>query len=289
MKIMNYIISGLVRSVKSIKAVLTIWISTLLLVCLVALPLRSSVNSILGKSMITEKLKDGIDADVLADLGTNLGSIISSVSTGIFLVILCGVLLNVFFNGGLFTTLRNNEEKYSTAQFFRGAGIHFWPFFIITLIISLILILSILVVSGAIIGIAQAGSGGSMRLPAMLSVFFCLFIILPVLLLVADYARIWQVKAARSSAFRAIGVGFKQTFRYFLSSYIVMVILVFLQVIFSWFMLKFITGKGPQTGFGIFFLFILSQFLFIIKLILRVWRYGSVTAMFEKHPEHENS
>ncbi len=286
MKINDPIISGAVRSVKSIKAVLTIWISTLLLVCLVALPLKSSVKSVLGKSMITEQLQDGIDVSVLADLGNNLRTISSSFTAGLVLIMLGGILLNVFFNGGLFTTLKNDEEKYSTAQFFRGAGIHFWSFLIITLIVSLIIIFTVLIFSGLAFAIANAGNNtpSSIRIPIIISIII-FALVLPIILLIVDYARAWQVKANRSAAFKAIGIGFRQTFRKLLSSYPVMFILVFIQVIFSWFMLKFITGKGPQTGFGIFILFLLSQFFFIVKLLLRVWRYGSVMSMFEKHPE----
>jgi hypothetical protein len=58
MNIINPIISGAVRSIKSIKAVLAIWLSTLLLVSLVAIPMKSSVNAVLGLSMVTEKLKN---------------------------------------------------------------------------------------------------------------------------------------------------------------------------------------------------------------------------------------
>jgi hypothetical protein len=110
-------------------------------------------------------------------------------------------------------------------------------------------------------------------------------VILPILLLVSDYARVWQVRSSDSAGFKAIGIGFKQTFKYFISSYPVMFINMTIQLLFSWFMMKFVLGMGPQEGGGIFLLFVLTQFLFIIKILLRVWRYGSVTSMFEKHPD----
>jgi hypothetical protein len=287
MNIMNPILSGVVRSIKSINGVLTIWISTLLLVCLIAIPLKSSINSVIGKSMITEKLRNGINMDVLIDFHDNLRTIISSFSAGFFLVIFCGILINVFFNGGLFTTLHNKEEKYSSSQFFRGAGIHFWPFLIITVILTLIINFFTTLAFGICIVISRAvnaGHGGG-NLNAILIGGIITVLILPVFLLVTDYARVWQARSSKAAAFKAIGIGFKQTFRYFFSSYPVMFICILIQVLFSWFMLKFISGYGPQTGFGIFVLFLLSQFLFVIKILLRVLRYGSVTAMFEKHPE----
>jgi hypothetical protein len=287
MNIINPIISGAVRSIKSIKGVLAIWITTLLLVSMVAIPLKSSVNSILGRSMITEKLKDGINVDVLTDFGTNLKTIMASFSKGFLLLILCGILINVFFNGGLFTTLRNNEEKYSSAQFFRGAGLHFWPFLLITFILSFVMFIIISLAFGITMMISGGGNpmqeGGMANTVLIGGIISAL--ILPVFLLVADYARVWQAKSSKSAAIKAIGIGFNQTFRYFFSSYPIMLINIFIQVLFSWFMLKFISGYGPQTGGGVFLLFLFSQFLYIIKILLRVWRYGSVTSMFEKHPE----
>ena len=286
MSILNHIISGAVRSIKSIKGVLVIWLSTLLLVSLVALPMKSSVLSVLGPSMITEKLSEGINFDVLTDFGTNMSTIVSALGSGIFLLILFGFLINIFFNGGLFTTLRNGEEKYSSSEFFRNAGLCFWPFLVITVIISLIIFVLSLIVFGIALVIAGSGDSSSegARYKATIIGGIIFVVILPIFLLVADYARVWQVTSSKSAGFKAIGVGFKQTFRHFFSSYAVMFVNMVIQALFALFVLKFISGMGPQTMGGIFLLFLLSQFLFIIKIILRVWRYGSVTSMYEKHP-----
>jgi hypothetical protein len=198
-----------------------------------------------------------------------------------------GFLLNVFFNGGLFTTLRNQEEKYSSSQFFRGAGTRFWSFLLISVIMSLIILL-LLIISFTIPSLITGNpdsrpEGASYKAAIMGGIIF--LVILPVFLLVADYARIWQVSVPKSDGFKAIGVGFKQTFRHLFSSYPVMLFNILIQALFAWFVLKFISGKGPQTGGGIFLLFLLSQFFYIIRICLRVWRYGSVTAMYEQHHE----
>ena len=287
MTILNPLLSGAVRSIKSIKGILVIWISTVFLVFMLVLPMKSSVRSVLGSSMITEKLTEGINIDVLADFGTNMSTMMSGFRTGLILLIFFGILLNVFFNGGLFTTLRNGEEKYSSSQFFRGAGQNFWPFLVITLIMSLIIFLSGLIT----FGIPQiiAGAGDSVvegaRYKAAIGGGIAFLVLLPVFLLVVDYARVWQVTSHKSNGFKAIGKGFKQTFKHFFSSYTVMFISIAIQALFGWFVLKFLTGMTPQTGFGLFSFFLLSQFLFIIKILLRVWRYGSVTYLYEQHPE----
>jgi NADH:ubiquinone oxidoreductase subunit 6 (subunit J) len=286
MEFLNPVISGAVRSVKSIKGVLVIWLSTLLMVSLVALPFRSSIRSVLGSSMITEKLKEGINIDVLTDFGGKFATILSALTSGMLLLIVSGFLLNVFFNGGLFTTLRSGEEKYSPSQFFRAAGTCFRPFLLITVIMTLILVLLSFLIFGLAFAIygSSGEEGSEVRAAVTGGIIFIL--LLPVVLMVTDYARVWQAAAPKKEGFRAIGIGFRQTFRYFFSSYPVMLINLIIQALFSWFVLRFLSGTGPQTGGGIFLLFLLSQFLFIIKILLRVWRYGSVTAMYEKHRDN---
>jgi hypothetical protein len=59
--------------------------------------------------------------------------------------------------------------------------------------------------------------------------------------------------------------------------------LMLIQMFFTWEAFKIVGNFKPVTGGGIFLLFLLSQLLFIIKLLLRVCRYGSVTAMFEQN------
>ena len=286
MNIINPIISGAVRSIKSIKGILVIWVVTLFMVCLVAMPVKNSVNSVLGASMITEKLSGGINVDVLTDFGSNLVPILSSLGSGIFLLAFFGFLVNVFFNGGLFSTLRNGEEVFSSPVFFRNSGTCFWSFLVITTVMTLIIMFSVFIIFT--VSLLFAGSGSTAaegaRYKAVIIAGIISIVILPVFLLVADYARVWQVCYPKSAGFKAIGIGFKQTFKHFFSSYPVMFVNMILQALFAWFVLKFVSWTGPQTGWGIFLLFLISQFLFILRILLRVWRYGSVTYLYERHP-----
>jgi len=150
-------------------------------------------------------------------------------------------------------------------------------------IVALLSLLLIFSISFGIAGPRETAPEGA-RIKAVIIGGLISVLILPVFLLVVDYARVWQVTSSKSAGFKAIGVGFRQTFKHFFSSYPVMFINMLIQALFGWFVLKFISGFGPQSGIGIFILFLLSQFLFIIRIFLRVWRYGSVTAMYEKHP-----
>jgi hypothetical protein len=53
------------------------------------------------------------------------------------------------------------------------------------------------------------------------------------------------------------------------------------QALYGWLVLRLLASIRPVTGGGIILMFILSQILFFIKIVLKAWRYGSVTSTME--------
>jgi hypothetical protein len=284
MYILTNLLSGATRSLKSWKWILIIWFSSLFLAGLLVLPAKAAFSNVLGSSMITEKLKDGIDVEVLVDFGSNMSNIISSFSTGFLLVISLGFFMNVFLSGGLFSSLRNSANKFGSSLFFGKAGANFWSFLVITIIVFLIIFLLALLIIGIPVMIAMGSHSEGILFKTFKAASVVFLIILPVFILVADYARAWQSASSKSECFTAIGMGFRQTFRNFFSSCLIMAVVMIIQLLFSWFVYSVVVNMKAYTGGGLILLFLVSQFLFIIRLFLRTWRYGSVTSMFEKHP-----
>ena len=275
------------RSLKSWKGLLVIWFISLLLVSMVASPIKSALNSGFGNSTITEKLVDGMNVEVYADLGETLKSLISSFRTGIIIIILIGFLLNVFLTGGLFDSLKVSSGRFSTGEFFRASAKKFWSFFLILTILNLIiliLVILIIVLPLALVINTEVPSEGAVFKTGIIVVsIFLLF--LTILFLVADYARAWQVSNERNRPFKALGFGFSQTFRTFISSYPLMIILLLLQLLYGWLILTILPDMNPGAGGGVFLLFLFSQFLFFIKIFLKALRYGSVTSLMEINRE----
>jgi hypothetical protein len=102
-----------------------------------------------------------------------------------------------------------------------------------------------------------------------------------IFVLVADYARAWQVKNEKPDLFRALRFGFSRTFSRFLSSFPMMLIIWLIQTLFVLLVFKIIGIWKPTSGIGVFGLFLLSQVLFYIRFLLKAWRYGSVTSLKE--------
>lgn len=283
MKIIIAVKTALLRTLRSWKGVLIIWFLSLLLVSLLALPMRGSLNSGFGSSMITERLRDGIDLEVFSDLGEGIKSLLSYFTSGLFLLMIVGFLLNAFLSGGLFNCLKGSSGKFSTAEFFRASSKNFWSFLVILSIVSIIVIVLGFLVIGvpmSLVGSAEIPQEGTLLKTFFLvtSVFLLLLIIL---LLVADYARAWQVAEEQNACFKAIGIGFSRTFRTFSSSYPLMLLVLVVQVLCGWLVLYILPGMKPVSSVGVFLFFLLSQLLFIIKVLLKVWRYGSVTSLME--------
>jgi hypothetical protein len=283
MKIFNSVNEGFIRSVRSWKGILIIWLVSLFLVSLVAMPMKASLESALGTSTITEKLKDGFSLEVFKDLGSNYKSLLSFLSKGLLMIVLTGFLINCFFSGGLFNGLKGLPGGFSAVEFFRNSSKYFWSFLLISLIVSLfVILLALLMVLIPVVIASKA------EVPSEITIFntgvigssiFLLFLLISIL--VADYSRAWQVSHDNKSCFRAIGFGFRQSFRTFFSSFPLMLILIAVQVSYTLLVLVIISRIKPVTNVGIILLFILSQILFLIKILLKVLRYGCVTRMMD--------
>lgn len=284
MKILIAIESAAFRSLKIWKGVLIVWLSSLLMVSMVAMPMKMALKSGLGASMITEKLADGINVEVFSDMGASFKNLASYFSAGLFITILISLIVNSFLTAGLFDSLKGAKDKFLLTEFFRAAAKYFWPFMVISFIISLIVILLlvlVIIVPVSFISQSEASAGGSVlkNLLIFSSVFMFL---LSIMLLVADYARAWQVTNESNACFSAIGFGFSRTFRTFFISLPLMIILLTVQFLFGWLVISILPGMKPVDFGGIVQLFLLSQFLFFIKILLKAWRYGSVTSMMEQ-------
>ena len=82
--------SGALRTLKVWKGILIVWFFYLLLVSLVAIPMRGALKAGFGQSMITELLVDGINVEVFSDLGPIFRNLIAYFSSGLFLLFLLG-------------------------------------------------------------------------------------------------------------------------------------------------------------------------------------------------------
>ena len=283
LKIFNSLKSGFFRSGKAWKSVIIVWLITLLLVSMVAMPMKSAFSAGLGNSTIYEELKNGINVEVFADLKSAAGSLGSFFSTALLMLVVVSFVVNSFITGGLFNSLRKDSGEFSAKDFFRASSEKFWSFFIISLIFSilvLILLVLVVVIPVSFIAVSEKANDVIIFNSAILLSSLFLFLVL-ILLISADYSRAWQVAHTENACFKAINFGFRETFRTFFTSYPAMLIIMLIQFFYMWLALKILHGIKPESGIGIIILFTASQILFILKLYLKISRFGSFTVMME--------
>jgi hypothetical protein len=108
-----------------------------------------------------------------------------------------------------------------------------------------------------------------------------LLVLWPLVILIADYSRIWQVSSGEKNGLRAIVKGFSLLFKNLLRSYLSVVPVLAIQLLFTLIAVRLILYARPAGSGGIFLLYIIGQAFAIIKIFLRSWRYGTVTDLYE--------
>lgn len=289
MKTINSLRTGAARVSGARNAVLIAWLLFFLLTVLLVYPLRAALNDAFGSSMITERLAEGLDIEVFADLGDKGKGILSFFTSGFIFTFLAAFLLNAFVSAGLFGIMRKDPAGFSAREFFRAAAGNFLPFLLILSVLTIaycfFLILLLIVPLGAS-GSGDGGSAGSIQLAGAV----LLALLTPVFLLVTDYSRARKASRDDVSAFEAIGYGLNRTFGKFGRSYLLMVLLVLVQIVLLFAVFLLMPAWRPSSGRGVFLMLVVSQLLVIMRQFLKAWRYASVASMMEsmEHAVYES-
>ncbi|HUS86776.1 MAG TPA: hypothetical protein VMW76_06015 [Bacteroidales bacterium] len=282
MKFTKAISLGLTRTIRSAKSILIIWLITFLGFALFAIPLKGSIFQALGNSYGTELIRDGFNIDFWADLAS-VASFLPMISRGGLFLLFLFFIIYIFLNGGLFDSLRSNSCSYRISSFFGSSAKLFGSYLVATLLVVLMIIFA----AGLIIGVPVLISrvGGSSDIDTMQAIYKITRIIFLfaslIFLLVIDYTRAWLAANDHKRVFKALGYGFKATFTSFFGSYIFMLLITAIQILYVWIVTRLLSGMQPSAPGGLFLLFILAQVLFFLKLVLRAWRYGGVTTLYE--------
>lgn len=284
MKITNALTTGFHRSVRAWKGPLLVTLFLLLIISFFAIPLKEVLKTGFGSSMATEELLNGFNYDIVGDITENIGSITSLFSSGLFMMIFSGIVLYAFFSGGLFSYLRKNQKIFTVTEFLGGSAEYFWPFLAISLMIGLLIILTSLLLMAPIVmfRFITDTESNTVHLILIVSSAIVLALIISVCLLVADFARAHLVTIGKYPLFKALGYGFKMTFRNILSSVPMMFILILIQILFVCIVSMFIMKWQPVNNQRLFIMFLLFQILIFLRIFLRSFRYASVTSFMEE-------
>lgn len=281
MKILKAITSGFSRSAKASKQIVVVWLINSLAIALLMVPFRNVLVSQAGNSMATELLKGGTDLGYWLDAMPELAGSLAAFLIGVLVLLGVVWLLGVFLAGGLFDTLRANSCGATMGEFFKASARLFFPYLWVTLIVLGLIIMSALLLIALPVIVMQGGAGNETLVMKISGVTRYLFVaLLLIWLLVADYSRAWLAAADKKKVFRALGYGFRATFSTFFTSFLFMVFAVGVQALLTWGGVKITTGFEPEGGGGLFLLFLITEALLILRIYMRAFRYGGVTALY---------
>ncbi|MCU0457666.1 MAG: hypothetical protein MUE37_01060 [Bacteroidales bacterium] len=269
--------NGATVTASSYKLILVIWISMLVLTLAAGYPLKAFMNSIFGKSMITERLNDGFDIALAGEIGKPFGALVTSVTAGTVLVGTAGFILMVFFAGGLFRRFTLAEGRLKVSEFLKASATSFMPFLWITLLMMLIIAGYTLLVIGVPALVMVLVSGSKMPSGNGIYIFYVIWALgMPLWLFVADASRRWMAATGSRQVFRAIGAAFRALRERFWLNYGIVFAVVVLNLLLVLAILWFAAFATPDKGIMVFLFFIATQALVVVRLMMKAWRYAVV-------------
>lgn len=280
MKLLSVLRKGAVKSVMSFRLLITMWIITLVMILVVAMPLKLGLKIMFGNSFAADRLLDGFDLGLIGDLGPAFNSLLGSATYGGFLLLIAGFLLYTFFAGGLFTRFTTVYGSFKVSSFLKSSAHYFFTYLGIAVNVMLIIVLWALVIVGIPAGIARVASDDFLTIVMVLKITGIVWALgLPVWFLVADQSRVWVASTGTRSVYKALRTGFASLHNRFGTSYLALLTVFIINLLFLLLMTKFTANSLPQKGLWIFLFFLATQAMFIIRLFLKAWRYATVSEL----------
>lgn len=277
MRLFKTLSKGAAAAVSSYKLILVIWITTLVLVLAVGLPLKSFMNGIFGNSMAITRLNDGFDLGIAGDIGKPFGSLMAAASAGTLLAGTAGFFIMTFFAGGLFRRFTMAWGGIRVSDFLRASADNFIPFLKIALLMMLIIGGYTLLVIGVPGVLIAALSGTQMPAGNAIYLFYAVWALgMPVWLFVADASRRWVAATGSPKVFRALGAGFRALRERFWLSYGTVLAVAAINTLIAAAIFWFASSATPDRGITVFLFFLATQALVIIRLLMKAWRYAAV-------------
>jgi len=276
---------------------------------ILAVPMYHSLKDSFGNSLVGERMAKGFDylwweeyRDEARGLETTFtpsiigkGAILNNLEGLIQLrvfdlppvVLIFGILyiiLHTFLAGGILSIFRKGEFKFSMKAFFKGAGSHFFRFFLLMLFSG---VFFLIIGQGVKMGFdsileSVQDSAFSEITPFYLGLVFSavLFFLFLFVQMVFDYGRIKIILEDSPNVLESTAGAFGFVFRHLGSTLGLFYLLFLVQILFTLFYIL-IQGIIPQSSFlGVALAFLFQQ-IFIFGLIgIRCWLYSSQMELY---------
>lgn len=275
--------AGFSKSYRALSTVAILWALSLVGTIILVSPVQRQFIAILGDSMITEMMYVESGFDLTTDLIIPLSNAFVSFSTSFFIVGILVFLAGIFVTAGIFRVLYSRRRPFRKGLFIKGADRGFVGYLVIALISGFVtgFLFALIVLVPLIIAFIM-GAGEAGLIVTAVAGLTAFAIVLPFILLVADFARVNLVADKWESPVGSIKNGIRLLTGRLLPLWLTMFVIIVVTATFSFLITRIVFNSEADSRLSILMLMILSQVLLFIKVWLKVIRYGIMTAIYEE-------
>lgn len=271
MSVLRAFVTGIKRATTEFRMVLLLYVINLLAALGLALAFRSAMESGIGTSLARSELMEGISYPVLQEfLGQHMEEVSVVFRQMVWLTLLY-MLVNTVLAGGILTTIRDKDVRFSLREFFTGCANYFFRFLRLFFLFGIVLIIlasvSTIVLGALFDAFVTDGTSEVTWIIAFVIMMVLFLLPIMILVLVADYAKISAVLSNTHSMLKTAWRSTKFVFRHFFQviglQFLMLLVPIALFVIYLWLDLSI-----GMTSIGTIWLMLFLQQLFILS---RVW------------------
>jgi hypothetical protein len=291
MKIFNAYKVGFTSAAQSKKMATVIYAVTFLFALLLAIPFHATINKIAGNSMDINSMIKGFDYTTYTDFLRTAGHAISPFVSAAFWFGILYLIFTVFFAGGVFKILNEEDKKFSARLFFENCSIFFFRFLrlsIYLLILQVIFALIVFFPLAAIVTMVSAAVQNEAVLfyIVLIGVIVYLFFFI-LLLIVGDYAKIILFNNDSRKSLKSVWLSVKFVIRHLFSTYLLYLFVFIAPIVLFLIYFYLDNAIGMVSGFTIFIMFLIQQILIWARTWIKIWFLGSEISLYGLFPSVE--
>lgn len=293
MKTLKAYAGGFKAALNTKKLSATIYIITIMMALILAIPFQGTIEKEAGNSMAFTNLLKDFDYTVYKDfMNQSAQALQPYISAAIWMGIFY-LIFTIFFEGGILTVLRRKEDKFSLRFFWEASAKYFSRF----LRLAIYTIILQLITAGIVFAVlSKILSSASETVPSEASLFYIgltgviIYILIFIfLLIVTDYAKVMLVENEEYRPLRTIIRSFGFVFRHFLSTYFLYLLLLIVPVLLFVIYFRAEDAIGMSSGGKIFIIFIIQQLFIWARIFIKIWILGSELNLYKKFEKKEES
>lgn len=287
MKIIGNYIEGFKSTLKAVKMSFIIYILTLLIVLLIAIPFKNALTNAIGGSMSTYSLLSSFDFSSYKDMLLHNAGIIKYFQTQILWFGLFYLISSIFVTGGILGVLHREKDKFSSETFFSYCAEYFARYLrLAAIVIPLHIFFAVLIYSG--MGFIIESQLATVK--SEVTIFYIVaaavilhLIIASLIIIISDYAKIIMVSNDSKKSIRSFIKASVFSLKHLISVYSLYLLLLALPFLAIILYFVFESRFGMVSPEKIIVVFIIQQIFIWLRVFIKVWVLASQYLYFNNY------